>query len=228
MTKTKEKMLVALALDERDFLKKKIEEQIKSTEFYTVTRKKTPKTKNGLDKNDFIEHAKTALQSIKDKVDRLNRIEAAITLSNAKTIIKVGDRTMSVAEAIALKNSLDSSKYPFNLLYSQLHISRAQANKEFDIINDSVNDNREDMLKSIAEGADKNISTDSIKESVFASTDALTPQMLGPFTTLKDDGDFYIDIDAEKKFIDSIDVSGLKQDILTAIKISNATTELEF
>lgn len=48
----------------------------------------------------FAEEAKANLQSIRDLMERRNRIKSAITASNAVTVVRVAGREMTVAEAI--------------------------------------------------------------------------------------------------------------------------------
>ncbi|RDB34967.1 hypothetical protein DVG79_04725 [Exiguobacterium sp. RIT594] len=48
----------------------------------------------------FAEEAKANLQSVRDLMERRNRIKSAITASNAVTIVRMEGREMTVAEAI--------------------------------------------------------------------------------------------------------------------------------
>lgn len=223
-----EKMLMTLALDERDFIKQKLAKEISEAKFYTVCRKKDPKTSTGTGKQDFIDNAKSTIQSIKDKVERLNRLEAAITRSNAEVKVKINGREMSVAEAIALKNNLAKNNYAITLLCIALKNQRSRASDSFDLLTEKVKENRDELIKNITAGSDKSVSIDDLTKSIEASTDLLTPQLIGPFTKLKDSGEFDLDDAAEKALFEELDTSELEKEINTAIKISNATTEIEF
>lgn len=48
----------------------------------------------------FAQEAKANLQSIRDLIERRNRIKSAITASNAVTVVRINGREMTVAEAI--------------------------------------------------------------------------------------------------------------------------------
>ena len=58
----------------------------------------------------FIADAKAAHQSIMDLIRNRNTLKAAIVKSNAITYLEIGDRKMTVAEAIERKNSIQYEK----------------------------------------------------------------------------------------------------------------------
>lgn len=80
----------------------------------------------GKDKAVFAKEAKESLQSFHDLVNRRNKIKRAIVLSNARTEVKVGDETYTVAEAIERKNSIQYEKMMLDSLRSQLRSANAQ------------------------------------------------------------------------------------------------------
>ena len=97
-----EQILVTKALDERDLLKKKIIRAIDDASFVATKRKKDDKCANGytrgmspvslLDIEEFKQNATSQYQSINDMIKRYNDINAAITLSNATTVITVAGK----------------------------------------------------------------------------------------------------------------------------------------
>ena len=102
-----ERMLITQALDERDFLIKKITDKISA--FKAVDYAKHNETKtwgSKQDKKEYEEETKAAFQQINDLIRRYDRIEAAIVASNAATTVKTSYGEYTVAAAIALKNRL--------------------------------------------------------------------------------------------------------------------------
>ena len=77
-----EKLLVCDALDERDFLRKKIMNAIKESSFIGAKREREDNV-NGVSVSKFEDNAKATYQSIKDMIKRYNAIDIAITQSNA-------------------------------------------------------------------------------------------------------------------------------------------------
>ena len=74
-------------------------------------------------KKKFEEVTKANYQSIKDLINERAKIKSAIVKSNAKTQVKVGEKKMTVAEAIERKSSIDYEKD----LLSEWKTSLAQA-----------------------------------------------------------------------------------------------------
>ena len=54
----------------------------------------------------YEDNAKAAYQSIRDLIEERNKIKSAIVKSNATTMVKVGKKEMTVAEAIERKSSI--------------------------------------------------------------------------------------------------------------------------
>ena len=105
-----EKMLVTQALDERDFLIKKITDKISSFRAVDYAKHNESKTWGGKkDRKEFEEDAKAGFQQICDLINRYDKIEAAIVASNAVTMIQTSYGSFTVAAAIALKNRLGKS-----------------------------------------------------------------------------------------------------------------------
>lgn len=96
---TQETMTVHQALCDIKVADKRIQKLI--GEFTPVTTKKHSSIKAaGVDVNRFNDEVKAQYQKITDIVKRTNAIKAALNQSNASTVIRVGDKEMSVAEAI--------------------------------------------------------------------------------------------------------------------------------
>lgn len=84
-----EKMIVTQALDERDLLLKRINDAIARAKFVSVKKPNDEVTYESKQRvEDFESDTQSAMQSIKDLIDRYNRLDAAILLANATTYIE--------------------------------------------------------------------------------------------------------------------------------------------
>jgi len=211
-----EKMLIAEALDERDFLKKKIEKAIKTCNFVTVKRKKDKNTRDGVDPTVFIEKAKSDYQSITDMISRLKKINTAIILSNAtsKITLKSG-LSMSRAEAIALRKELTDKN---------------SVDLEFQFIDrmKSMIINTKEMYQMLTRKADD--ATENYKNNLTSKDRQLTEKEIEAAKTLTaDEYPEIIDpIDIESKHNERVDkYNVLCKELDNAIKVSNATSYIE-
>lgn len=211
-----EKLLIADALDERDFLRVKIRKAIQNCSFVTVKRKKDEKTGSGVAPEDFAEKAKSDYQSISDMIVRLKKINSAIIVSNATTNVTLkSGLTMTRAEAIARRKELksknsDDLEYEF-IQTMQRMISSAQRDysvltKKADAIAETYNGN--------LSSKDKDLNIKQIEAAKVLTAEEY-PEIIDP-------------LDLEKKYNDRVDqYTTLAKELDTAIKVSNATTYIE-
>lgn len=221
MAKKTERMLVCNALDERDFLRKKIISAINSTYFIACKRVKDDKvrTTGYTDPKTFENEAKSSYQSITDMIDRYNRLDTAITLANASTEIKLSDNTtMTRAAAISMRKELvggtttDFTGRLINTLERQFTTVSAQANE----LNAKADRELEQYKDNMTSG-------DKAKE--------LTPEVSKTLESLVADNraDIIDPIGVEKEIKKLEDkYETLKKELDSAIKVSNATTFVEF
>ena len=102
-----EEMLVTQALDERDLLVKKINDKIQKASFVDTMKHNQNKVyANQTEKNIYVGQAESAYQQIMDLIMRYQKIDAAITESNAKTWIDTAYGRYTVAAAISLRSRL--------------------------------------------------------------------------------------------------------------------------
>lgn len=221
MAKKTEQMLVCNALDERDFLRKKIISAISVAQFIACKRVKDEKvrTTGYTDQKTFEAEAKSTYQSITDMIDRYNRLDTAITLANASTEIKLSDNTtMTRAAAISMRKALvgdtttDFTGRLINTLERQFTNVSAQANE----LNAKADRELEQYKNNIT-------SEDKAKE--------LTPEVSKTLESLVADNraDIIDPIGVEKEIKKLKDkYETLKKELDSAIKVSNATTFVEF
>lgn len=222
-----EQILVTKALDERDFLKKKILRAIQEASFVATKRKKDENCSTGYGRGmsplslisveDFKQKAMAQYQSINDMIKRYNDIDAAITLSNATTMIEVGGRQITRAAAIALRKSIIGNK--------SINFEAALLEKMTDDYNDSVN-----YFNKLTSIADNQAATYTQSFIGNESGKKLTEDELNAVKQLTDDlyPEFIDPIDISKKIEEKTDyINSVVSDIESAIKISNATTYIE-
>lgn len=215
-----EKMLVCEALDERDFLAKKIDEEIGVFLPMTVVRKKDPKTKSGSTVEEFSQNVLSSYQSIIDKIRRYNRINAAIIASNAVTTItlKAGE-TMTVAEAISRKND----RHAFDkLLYSRINRIYSNTTMEYSDLVNTYNRKKDQLINTYLTANAGTSTKDSDPDIMISKlVEGDEPVLVDPFKTkTKSIEDLINDLRYNN--------DNLVKEINAAIKISNATTTIEF
>jgi hypothetical protein len=215
-----EKLLVAQALDERDFLYSKLTKLIKDSTFVETCREKDTAVK-GKTIEDLNKDIASNYQSIIDQIDRYDRICRAITLSNAVTKIQFKNgKEMTIAEALAYKSNINSKKIDKQPLKSLLlHIMDIQIQdmRETELrIEADQQRNRDRYIQTQLENqANKEISPEFAK-----SIDVL----LAPYNAKRIDP---INIEEKYKAMEE-EVSSTLAEIETLIKVSNATTYIEF
>lgn len=221
MEKKTERMLVCNALDERDFLRKKIISAINSTYFIACKRVKDDKvrTTGYTDPKTFENEAKSSYQSITDMIDRYTRLDTAITLANASTEIKLSDDTvMTRAAAISMRKALvgDTSTDFTGRLINVLE-------RQFANVSATANALNAEADRELKQYKDNMTSGDKAKELTPAVTQTLESLVADNRADIIDP----IGVEKEiKKLEDKYET--LKKELDSAIKVSNATTFVEF
>lgn len=216
-----EKMLVTQALDERDLLVKKINDKICKAAFVDVAKANDTKTigrKN--DKKEFGEEAKAAFQQINDLIDRFIRIDQAISASNAVTKITTSFGEMTVAGAISFRGRMRGNGPYLNASFEEELIGKLSDDLQLCLrtsekLNSRLNESAEGMRLSIL-GKDSKVKDDKPLDVVDAYVRENTAELVDP-------------LDARTKVVELRDrLDGLLKEIDTQIKVSNATTMIEF
>lgn len=97
----KETMTVHEAMAELKMLKKRIASKQNGT--YVAVNKHSNKKINGKEIDEFIKDIDSEYQSVEDMWNRYFAIKKQLSLSNAKTIVKIAGKDYTVAEAIEMK-----------------------------------------------------------------------------------------------------------------------------
>lgn len=218
------KMLVTQALDERDFLVKKIQRKIDNSTFVDTSKPNSEKVaKNKIDKEKFNKEAVSSKDQIFDLIKRFDNIDAAITQSNANTKIDIEDvGEISVATAISLRSRIkgigkDEGESNFEDRFAN------KVRMEYDAaltVSERENRNLEmradEMRNSILGKENK------AKENSSESMGVVDEYVKKNTTTLQDP------IDAKKTLEDLKDnKEKLLRELDTKIKVANATTYIE-
>lgn len=100
---TKEQMTVHKALAELKVMDSRIVKAIQEGSYVVANKHSNEKIK-GMTIADYKEYMKAGHNKVTDLINRRNAIKRAVVLSNATTMVTVGDKSMTVAEAIEYKN----------------------------------------------------------------------------------------------------------------------------
>ncbi|MDR3596247.1 hypothetical protein [Clostridium sp.] len=109
------KMSIHRGLSELKMLDKRIERSIKESKFVGSKKKSAENVNNTTTSKDkFNESIRREYQSIQALIKRRTEIKRLIVLSNAKTIVTIGDKEYTVAEAIENKKIIENKKSYLN------------------------------------------------------------------------------------------------------------------
>lgn len=135
---TKAKMTIHRGLSELKTLDDRIVKSIANIEPSGI-KQIGKKVNNIYEEASFISDAKANLQSTTDLIKRKNAIKSAIVESNSKTTVKVGEVSMTVADAITEKDNvkfrkdlLDSLKKKYNKSIAELNVKNEDVSQKAD------------------------------------------------------------------------------------------------
>ena len=207
-------MLICDALDERDFLKKKIQKAVQNLNLITVKRKKDPKTSINLTVEEFEAQAKSEYQSVVDMIDRYNRINVAIVESNAREMIKTRSGVEMTRAAAIAKKKIFSTADDFQMILHRSLVEQLEDATDIFRTYSRSKDQLEDKYKTNLTTKEKGLSDEDLK-AIEKIVEGETPEVIDPISL--------------KEVADNLanDYNALVKEIDTAIKISNATTYIE-
>ena len=210
------------ALDERDLLVKKINDKIEKIKLVDVKKRNEETTAdNRISVEEFSKNAESAYQQITDLIERYQRLDAAIIASNAATWIETIYGKYTVADAIALRNRLKGEGvYSVDASFESSIIE--QFRKQYqnaimvaDAKNKNVERQAEEMRMSIL-GKDSKTKELKPLDVVDAYVKENTTEIIDP-------------LGAKKKMQELHEkIETWLSELNTRIKVSNATTFIEF
>jgi hypothetical protein len=135
-----ETMTITRALAELKLLDARITKKTEQAKFVDITRQRDEgkALKSNLTINEFNEKAKASHLSIKDLIDRRNKIKIAILLSNAKTMVNIGSKEMTVIEAISRKISIQHEKLLLQKMVNDLTVRKTEVERTQIQLDDQV------------------------------------------------------------------------------------------
>ncbi len=216
-----ERMLVTQALDERDLLVKKITDKIDKASFLDTIKPNEEKVyEKKVTKEDFAKDARSAFQQINDLIERFQKLDAAITASNANTEVTTSYGTFTVAGAISLRSRLKGmgaygGEADFEgKIKNKLKYQYESCVQRCKIKNDQLQVTAEEMRLSIL-GRDSKTKDEKPLGVVEAYVKENTTELVDP-------------LDVKKKMEELEEKrSNLLTELDTQIKVSNATTFIE-
>ena len=145
--------------------------------------------------------------------DTLDAIKAAISKSNASTVINVGGKEMTVAEAIyQMKYGLKAKKSLLNTLQTQLNFVQMKLEDAMKKSEKTL----ENTINTLYGNKEKtNVNTDAIMDFRKKYMTENQPVLIDPINISKEINKLSLEIDAFELNVDS------------ALQVSNATTTIE-
>lgn len=208
-------MLITQALDERDLLAKKIKSAIDSQIFISWKRKSKDVDFNNAPVDKIKGDIQSTYQSIQDMTKRYYMIIQKIAESNAVTKINVDGQEMTISAAISIIKDIKLGNYFESKLLKKFEADNNQITNIVKRNNDTVETNKQNMLQALLSRNDSKNPTEKETELVNATLDGDYAEFIDP-----------IDIGNKIKDLKS-KTSELEAHILSAIKVSNATTVID-
>lgn len=214
---TTEKITIHKALAELKTMDDRITKAIRNTTYVMAVKHSAEKI-NGVKINDFKDNMKSGYQKVEDLIARREAMKRAVVLSNAITKVKVGDKEMTVAEAIEMKNHGMEFR---SMLLRQINSAYISAQNELARNSgDILEKNAEQYVLSViaAQPKDSKMSVDSEAMKTLRKTyiENNTYDLIDPMNIAK----IIEDLDAE--------INEFNAEVDAALSVSNALTVIEF
>ena len=210
---TAETMTVHKALAELKILGGRRDSKILSGDF-VITKKNNQDTVKGKTVEQYKAKTTEAFQKASDLIRRRNAIKNAVVVSNAKTMVKIGDKEYTVVEAIEKKNhGMDYYIQLRDILRQQLSKQKTELEKH----NASLQQKAEQFAVAMMGGKDvKDVKTDSDEYVASMNTyiKANTMTLLDP-----------LGIEAKIEELDDM-INTFLPEVDAALSVSNAVTTI--
>lgn len=205
------KISITEALNELKLYDAKITKAIVNARFCGAAKKSSDKV-GVVKKEDFNERAKASYQSATDLISNRNTLKSAIVKSNAITGVEIDGISMTVAEAIERKNSIEYDETLLNEMKQQYANATATVDKE----NKKVDNKVDDLLTTlIGKDSDKKLNKEDQEAVEKPYREKNEFEFVDPL-------ELYEKIQTLEESID-----GFKSNVDTVLVLSNATTFIE-
>lgn len=205
------KITVTEALNELKLYDAKIKKGITNSVFCGAAKKSSDKV--GVMKKDiFNERAKASYQSDVDLIENRNELKSAIVKSNAETMIAVNGKTMTRAEGIERKKSIEYEELLLAEMKRQYALYTATAVKE----NKKVDEKVDNLIATlVGKDSDKKLTKDDQEAIERPYRDKNEWEFVDPIGIL----DKITELESE--------IEGFKSNIDSTLVLSNATSTIE-
>ena len=209
---TKEIMTIHKALADLKTLDKRIEDTIKRSVFCVANKHSNDKI-NGVPLKEYENQMRGSFDKLTDLISRRNALKNAVSLSNAVTKVKIGNKEYTIAEAINMKNH-----------GIELQVKALKAmEKDFDKANAEIfRNNGKDLeeradqyVTSIYGSKEGKVNTDDYVKVRKDFIDAQSYELIDPLNV-------HEKIEIMRNYIDSF-----TSEVDAAISVSNALTQIE-
>jgi len=206
-----EKISISRALGELKTLDKRIDKIV--MEFKLVTNKiggKIP-VKDGKNIEEFNQSVKSDFQKINDLIQRRRKIKAGIVNANSKTMVRINNENMTIAEAIERKNSISHEKE----LLRQIIQNFEDETQKIESHNEDVHNRLDDLLVSTFSKESSKVKSDeydAVAKPFLQNNEALLVDPLNIKEQIRKLNDYII---------------GFEQEVDIILSETNAKTEIE-
>ena len=209
---TTETMTIHKALAELKILESRIMKTV-GDGTYCVANKHSNEKINGVSIEDYKKVMQSAYDKAVDLITRYKAIKKAVTLSNAKTVVKIGEEEYTVAEAIWMKNhGIEFDELLLNELREQYNKAQAKILKQN---GNDLEQRAEQYVVGIYGSKEGRTNTDDFEKTKQDFITSQTFELVDPIGILEK-----IEVLEEK-------ISAFKAEVDAALSTSNALTVIE-
>lgn len=207
---TVEKMTIHKALCELKILDSRINNAISSARFCLANKHSNEKV-NGVTVEEYQETMKASYNKASDLIRRREAIKRAVVLSNAKTIVKIGGKEYTVAEAIEMNNhGIDLKLQLKNAMKKQYDSAMTTIISK----NSVVDDKATEYVVGLFGQKESKTANEEYEKARKSYIEANTMELIDPVNIL------------EKIEALEVEIADFTTEVDSALSVSNALTEI--
>lgn len=207
---TVEKMTIHKALCELKILDSRINNAISSARFCLANKHSNEKV-NGVTVEEYQETMRASYNKASDLIRRREAIKRAVVLSNAKTIVKIGGKEYTVAEAIEMNNhGIDLKLQLKNAMKKQYDSAMTAIISK----NSVVDDKATEYVVGLFGQKESKTANEEYEKARKSYIEANTMELIDPVNIL------------EKIEALEVEIADFTTEVDSALSVSNALTEI--
>lgn len=207
---TVEKMTIHKALCELKILDSRINNAISLARFCLANKHSNEKV-NGVTVEEYQETMKASYNKASDLIRRREAIKRAVVLSNAKTIVKIGGKEYTVAEAIEMNNhGIDLKLQLKNAMKKQYDSAMTAIISK----NSVVDDKATEYVVGLFGQKESKTANEEYEKARKSYIEANTMELIDPVNIL------------EKIEALEVEIADFTTEVDSALSVSNALTEI--